>query len=196
MRPASLSATLLALCALTLAACGDTIQDQPAARDALEPLIASPAFPVYWLGGVFHGLAITEASHDPGGAYTLQYGDCTVGGQYSCVTPLSIVTSPDNSFLPGDAPDRPTVSVRGARGVLAQHGETIAIATGAVVVSIYANSPALALAAARTMTPINRPDLPGARLPAALPDSGFGVQPLPAQEPTGGPLPSALRAGT
>ncbi len=80
-------AALLAGCTLALGACGDTLQDRPIAHNELESLIVAP-YPVYWLGGSFQGLQITEASHDPSGAFSVQYGDCVVGGQSTCVTPV------------------------------------------------------------------------------------------------------------
>ena len=83
--------------AFALGGCGDTLQDQPISHSSLENLLVSP-FPVYWLGGSFHGFAITETSHDPSGGVSIQYGDCLVGGQGTCVPPVHIVTSPDNSF--------------------------------------------------------------------------------------------------
>jgi hypothetical protein len=175
-------ATLCVLCALALGACGDTVQDQPIPHNILEGLIAAP-FPVYWLGGSFQGMAITEATHDPGGAYSLQYGDCLAGGQGACLPRLRVVTSPDNSFLPGgDAPRRAT-SVRGIAALLAQAGETIEIPTGGVVVGIYATDPRLAGAAAQTIVPINSFAAPEAPLPARAPDTGFAEAPLPVQTP-------------
>ncbi len=185
------AAACFAVLALGLSACANTIQDQPIARSALEPMVLEQHYAVYWLGGEFRGLSITETAHDPGGAYTLHYGDCTRGGQYTCVTPLTIVTSPDNSFVPGYQPGRATVALRGARGVLTQGGASIAIPTGEVVVSIFASSPALALAAAHTMVPINRIAVPGGPLPPRLPDTGFASKPLPGQEPQTVVIPSA-----
>ena len=136
-------AGLLAACALALGACGDTLQDRPIAHNMLESLIVAP-YPVYWLGRSFQGLQITDASHDPGGAFCVQYGDCVVGGQSTCVTPVSVVTSPDNSFVPGGSTSRSTAVLRGVQAVLAEHGRTVAIATGGVVVNVYADSARLA----------------------------------------------------
>ena len=143
-------------------------------------------YPVYWLGGTFHKLAITEASRDPSGAFTVQYGDCLEGGQSTCVPPLRIVTSPDNSFIPGDGPatSRTTTPVRGTTGFLAERGDAIAIATGGVILDIYAHTPALALAAASTAVPVNYPGAPFSSLPGKLPDTGFGSRPLPSQAPS------------
>jgi len=175
-------AVLVALCAVALAGCGDTLQDQPISHSVLESLLL-PAYPVYWLGGSFQGKAITEAGQDPSGAFSVQYGDCTEGGESTCVPPLRIVTSPDNSFVAvGSMPHR-TVKIRGLAGVLAQAGDTIELATGAVVVGIYAEDPRLARAAAATIVPINDLGMPGAPLPSPLPDTGFAAQPLPGQTP-------------
>ena len=177
-------AATLAVAVLGLSACGDTLQDQPIPRSALEPLVLANHYPVYWLGAIFHGLAITEAAHDPGGAYTIHYGDCSEGGQYTCVTPVTIVTSPDNSFIPGgSSPRRVAGSLRGVRATLAQGGATIEIPTGPVIVSIYAPTHTLARAAALTMVPINELGVPGEPLPAALPDTGYGAEPLASQKP-------------
>jgi hypothetical protein len=187
---------LLGLCALALAACGDTLQDQPIPRSQLEQLIEVRGYPVYWLGGSFHGLALSETGRDIGGAYVIRYGDCTEAGQNACVMPLSIVTSPDNSFTPGGSTPARPVRVRGVEGASTELGRSVQIPTGKVLVSIYADSPALARAAAQTMVPINQGAVPGAPLPAARSGSGFGVAPLPGQLPSIlAPVPSAAQAG-
>jgi hypothetical protein len=178
-----LAAASVCLTALALTACGDTIQDQPISRGALEPMVLQHAYPVYWLGGEFHRLAITDAAHDPGGAYTIHYGDCTEGGQYTCVSPVSIVTSPDNSFVPSGTGDRVTVDLRGVPAKLAERGATIVIPTGGVIVSIYAPSAAEAHEAARTMVPINRLGVPDQTLPRPEPDTGYASEPLASQVP-------------
>jgi len=180
-------ALLLACCALALAACGDTLQDRPIPHNRLESLLAAP-YPVYWLGGSFQGLQISEADDDPSGAFFISYGDCVLGGQSTCVPPVRIVTSPDNSFIPGGPTPQRQALLRGVPAFLAQRGRTIAIATGGVVVSVFADSARRAAAAARTLVPINDAGQPGGALPARLPDTGFGSRPLPSQ------VPSPLRA--
>ncbi len=176
-----------ALGAFALGGCGDTLQDQPIPHNELESLIVAP-YPVYWLGRSFDGLQITGASHDPGGAYDVQYGDCTIGGQSTCVAPLHVTTSPDNGFVPGGATPLRATRVRGVPAVLAERDETIEIPTAAVVVGIYADSAPLAAAAAQTLAPINEAGGPTEPLPAPLPPSAFGSTPLPSQ------MPSPLRA--
>ncbi len=179
----TLSALALALGALALAGCGDTLQDQPIAHNDLEELVTAP-YTVYWLGRSFDGMQITETNHDPGGAFELQYGDCVAGGQSTCVPPLRVTTSPDNSFVPGGQTAQRTALVRGVSAVLAQRGQTILIPTGGVVIGVYADSARLAAAAARTLAPINKPGSPEAPLPARLPDTGYGSTPLPSQTPS------------
>jgi len=179
-----LAALLLAgLCALGLSACGDTLQQKPISHSLLEDLIVAP-YPVYWLGASFQGLAVTEAVHDPSDAFMVQYGDCLEGGQGSCIAPLRVVSSPDNSFLPGGSTVTQWSSIRGVQAVVAQAGKTILIPTGGTLVDIYANSPALAAAAARTMVPINELGAPEAPLPPRRPYTGFASSPLPSQVPS------------
>lgn len=170
------------MCALTLCACANTLQDRPIPHNLLEDLILAP-FPVYWLGGSFQRMAVSETTHDPSGAFSIQYGNCSQGGEGNCVPPLRVVSSPDNSFLPGGATPSRNTRIRGVQAVLAQGGSTIVLATGAVVVDIYAANARTARAAAETVVPINAVGAPDAPLPAALANSGFGETPLPTQLP-------------
>jgi hypothetical protein len=177
------SVSLAVLCLAALGGCGDTLQVQPIPHNILEGLIVTPR-PVYWLGAYFHGLAVTDAVHDPSGAFSVQYGNCGEGGQATCVAPLRVVTSPDNSFLPGVPGSRANARVRGAEAVIARGGRTISIPTGGVVVDIYARTAALARAAAQTVVPINAVGAPGGPLPARQPDTGYGETPLSSQVPS------------
>src|SRR6185312_1088200 len=126
--------SLCVLCPLALSACANTLQDQPVQPSFLEPLVAQDEYPVYWLGASFRGLPIISVARDPGGAYTIKYGNCRQGGENVCVTPLEIVTSPDNSFRPGGSTPQRAIVVRGVRSVAARGGKTLVIPTGAVVV--------------------------------------------------------------
>ncbi len=191
-RLASVAAALAV--AAGVSGCANTLQDQPVAPSILEPLVTQ-RFPVYWLGGSFAGLGITRVGRDPSGSYEIQYGNCTTGGESTCVAPLQLVTSPDNSFLPGgDAPQR-SVRLRGVQALAREGGEALTVATGPVVVDLYADTPALAARAAAAMVAIDAPGAPGAPLPRALPDTGYGARPLPSQQPVPAPMggASALR---
>ena len=72
----------------------DTLQDQPIGPQPLRVVIVKSRFPVYWLGLEFQGMQITSVTIDPSEAVTIRYGDCVLGGQYTCVTPVSIVSFP------------------------------------------------------------------------------------------------------
>lgn len=173
------------VCALAVSACGNTLQDQPIPHNELESLELSP-FPVYWLGRQFAGLQITEVTRDPSDSVTVQYGNCLEGGQSTCVPPLQVITSPNNSFVPGEGSGvvRGATELRGLMGYVTERGRAISIATGAVVVSVYAHTPQLARAAAETATSINFPGAPEAPLPQRLPNTGFAARPLPSQIPS------------
>jgi hypothetical protein len=180
---------VLAACALALGSCGDTLQDQPIGPAPLETVLVNSRFPVYWLGLEFRGMRITSVATDPSGAVTIRYGDCVLGGQYTCVTPVSIVSSPDNSFVPGSSAATGSLPVRGATAIVTQGGATLAIPTGGVIVSVYARNPSLAREAAMMMVPVNEVGLPQALLPAPAPDTGFDRLPLPSEVPPGVSVP-------
>lgn len=159
------------------------MQDQPVPHNILEELVAS-RFVVYWLGETYARLPITEVLKDPSGAITFKYGNCLRAGNNSCVTPLRVVTSPDNSFLPGgDAPVR-EATIRGVPAVVANRGMTIEIPTGGVVVDVSADTSMLAAEAAERVAPINAAGAPGEPLPARLANTGFGQTPLASQKPS------------
>lgn len=183
MLPRRLAASsLAALCALGMGACANTLQTTPIPHNTLEGLEMAP-FPVYWLGRSFQGMAVSEATHDASGSYSVQYGNCAEGGEGACVHPLQVVSSPDNSFLPGGSTPKRSTTIRGVAAVLARAGRTVVIATAGVVVDIYAANASSARAAAKTIVPINFLGAPEAPLPAALPNTGYGEMPLPAQVP-------------
>lgn len=173
---AAVAATVAAAAALT--GCGDTIQAQPLRESDFARAANETGFPVYWLGRSFEGMPVSTLDRDPAGAYLIDYGNCVTGGQDTCVAPLLIVTSPDNSFLPGGSRHRVRVAIRGRQAAVAEGGRTIELATGGVVVSIFARSPGLARAAADLMAPINQPGPPGAALPPPQPDTGFDQVPI------------------
>ncbi len=171
-----------ALCAAALGGCGST-RYKTLNAGALEPLVAVERYPVFWLGGRFAGMPLTQVSSDPSGAYEIQYGACTSGGPETCISPVELVSEPDNSFLPGAGATSATESVRGVRAFFAQGGKVIEIPTGTVVVDIRATTSRLALQAARRMAPINDLGSPEGPLPSAQPSSGFADRPTEAQQP-------------
>jgi hypothetical protein len=178
----------LVLATLLLAAgCGNTVQSLPASRSALEAVMVSP-FPVYWVGSQFNGMNIREVTRDPGGAVTIDYGNCLEGGQSSCVAPLRIVTSPNNSFTPGGAGPVHEVQLRGVTAREMSAGSTLIIPTGPVVLDIYADRRGLAHAAAAAAVPLTEASRYGQNLAAPAADTGYGDTILKGQIPAIAPV--------
>src|SRR5271169_669835 len=156
---APLLAPVLAL-ALLAGGRANTIQVQPIPHNQLEGMIVAP-FRVYWLGSEFRGLTLQQVSHDPGGAYSVQYGGCLTGGQGTCLPPLLVVTSPENTFIPGGSARTRQVQIRGVAALEMNGGRVVMIPTGNVVVDIFAANAKLARQAARNVVPIDAPGGPG-----------------------------------
>jgi len=107
---------------------------------------------------------------------------------------VRVVTSPNNSFVPGEQAPHRTRGLRGIPAVVAESGKAIAFATGGVVVAIYAAHPRLAASASEAVVPINAPGESHGTLPAPLADTGHSRTPLPSQLPSAPrPLRSARR---
>ena len=179
---ARLLAPVLVLAALA-GGCGNTIQVLPIPHNQLESMIVAP-FRVYWLGEKFRGLTVQQVSHDPGGAYSVQYGNCLTGGQGTCLPPLLVVSSPEDTFVPGGSARTRQVRLRGLPALEAHGGRVVMIPTGNVVVDIFADTPRLARQAARNVVPINAPGAPGAPLPAAVRTEAFSGRPFGSQVPS------------
>ncbi len=175
---------LLALgAAAMIAGCGSSIVERPVSLSSLEGLLTVESMPVYWLGLRFEGMALTAVSEDPGGAFTLQYGNCLSGGPATCRTALELITSPQSTFLPSAGNDTKPISMRGVSGLAAQHGAVIELRTGPVVVDVRARKSRVARAAAAAIVAVNAPGSPGQRLPAARPNGSFTDEELPVQQP-------------
>lgn len=184
-RTAVLALSALGFGCAVLAGCGNTVQGHPVSEGTLQALVAVNRMPIYWLGETFKGMSLTQVTEDYGGAYSMEYGNCAIGGQNTCVSPLQIVTSPEDSFRPGSTSHTGTIRERGRTALLLEGGDTIEIATGRVMVDIYATNSELALAASSIMVPINQPGLPGSPLPAPVPSAHSPAEPLPGQLPGG-----------
>lgn len=186
LRPVRATLAALALLALStvIAACGNTIQAQPISDNTLQQLVSFEKFPVYWLGASFHALQLASFGTDPGGAYTIQYGNCTVESASNCVSPLELISSPDNAFLPSAGIETTPTQVRGVSALAAQGGEVIELRTGPIVIDVRANSARLARAAAQEMVPVNEVGQPRGRLPSALRNTGYNRRVMEQQRPS------------
>jgi hypothetical protein len=181
MSPRSpLLALLLAGCAAAVSACGAII-DRPTDKD-LNSARTVRGWQVYWLGQTFAGLPLASVYHDPSGSYQVQYGNCSAPGG-SCPAPLTVVSTPDPTFVPGAPYGRRTQLVRGVPVFSSQGGRTLHIATGAETVTVFALSARRALSAARSLYSLNN----GASQP---------FQPLPAPQPNINPLAEDVVSGS
>lgn len=172
LRARSHVATALGL--LALAGCAPQTS-APSERDLTRARNVQ-RFPVYWVGMSFRGVPLRQIARDPGGSWDVQYGDC-IKGVETCSAPLVVVTVPDPTFVPG-APHRlRSTTVRGVPVYIADGGRTVQVPTGSVVVNLSALDPGDALAAARQLVAINRPQPQPVRLPPRAPKQRFQITP-------------------
>ena len=121
--------------------------------------------------------AISEASDDPGGAFSVSYGDCVQGGQGTACRRCGWSPRPTTASSPAaPAPARSDRRPGRRRRRVAQEGRTIAIATGRRGRRrLRAQTRAWRGRGARTIVPINALGAPGAAAARApSPDTGFG----------------------
>jgi len=169
-----------AVAAVGVAGCSTPLRIPPAPPNPLEALISIERYPVFWLGERFAGLPLSEVEEDIGGAVTLGYGACTRGGQYSCLLPLTVVTSPENSFLPHGTLPLERVSVRGITAYATSDRRIYELPTASVIVAIYAQTPSLAREAVIGLAALNGTVLPGEPLPPPQ-KSSYAQTPLSSQ---------------
>jgi hypothetical protein len=151
-RPTLCAAALLAGVA-ALAGCGPVTGG--VSHAALQRVQTVRGWQVYWVGTRFRGHPLRGITHDPGGAYEMQYGNCLtpVAG---CPAPLQIVSTPDPTFVPGSTlPATPTTTIRGVPAYIASGGLMIHVQTGDEAVTVTALRAADALAAVQAMYALN-----------------------------------------
>jgi hypothetical protein len=122
-------------------------------------------FTVYWAGRSIAGIQLTAADsthdYDPTVGMRVYYGNCvkpsSILSSKGCQLPLEIATvvyKPHTNI--GFGPRTETV-IRGVPVVAYNGGRSLEIYTGNLAIDVYAQSPALAQAAAATLVPLNRP---------------------------------------
>ena len=176
------AASLAVVFALALGACGDTVQERPIPHNLLESLILAP-FPVYWVGGSFRGMAITEATHDPSGPFSVQYGSC-LSGWTGDVRAAAAGRDLPRQQLPAGWRDReqPHAGARGG-GAVRAGGDNARDPHRRGRRRHLRRQRAHSSRRRDDVVPINAVGAPGAPLARALPNTGFGATPLPSQVP-------------
>lgn len=128
-------------------------------------------FTVYWVGPSFDGVPLTAADtqrdYDAAAGERVYYGNCdkqaSIISTVGCRLPLEIATVEyhmiDSRRNEGLGTRTNTV-IRGVPAVIFNAGRSIQLYTDQLAIDIYADSPARALAAARSVVPMNRPEDP------------------------------------
>jgi hypothetical protein len=160
------------LLALALAGCGTSEPPRISAAE-LASARTFPYYTVYWVGPTFAHHALTAAdgvnSYKPNTGDSVYYGDCVSGNgtldSGGCLLPLKVTTSIYALHSNVDlGPQRNTI-IRGVPASIFNEGRSIELYSGRLMIDLYSNSSARALAAARMLQPLNA--------------AGSGSSPLP-----------------
>jgi hypothetical protein len=149
-----------------------------------------PYFRVYWVGPRFAGQPLAAVDGLKGYINnvgdSVYYGDCVqskgIFGGGSCQLPLQVTTLVyrvhSNKAL---GPQR-NIVVRGVPAVVYDGGHSIEVYTGRVAVDIFSDTFAHAIAAARTLLPVNAPGSADGPLPPPVYCPQLAGPPEPAAE--------------
>jgi hypothetical protein len=173
-RPAPRLGAVLAVLAASLLAAGcSTGHPGTIASGELAEAQTFPYFPVYWVGRRFEGRPLAAVDGLKGYISTVgdsvYYGDCVqskgIFGGGSCQLPLQVTT-----VIYHLHPNRPlgpqhNILVHGVPAVVYDEGRSIELYSGRVAIDLFSDSYAHAIAAARSLFPVNTPGSPGAKLP-------------------------------
>ena len=161
-----LSLTVAAAIALLAAGCGRERRPITSVQRNLEPAKAFKTFPLYFLGGTYRGLPMTDdgsasvASYSPQAQIAFAYGHCAPEPReehQTCHPPVEVKNYGCAYTLRGWVPRR-TVSLRGAHArIYYDYGAfyDVRIATGRTTVVIHAKDERAALAIARSLRSVD-----------------------------------------
>jgi len=163
------------LCALAAAGCG-TGHPAPISARELAEAQTFPYYRVYWVGPTFQGSHLSAADGLRGYIEkigdSVYYGDCVkskgIFGGGSCQLPLQVTTVIYR--LHSNAPLGPqrNILVRGVPATVYDEGRSIELYTGRVAIDVFSNTFSRALAATRSLLPINAPGSATGDLPAPV----------------------------
>jgi hypothetical protein len=185
------AAALLAGAAAALIGAGcSTGHPGPIASGNLAEAQTFPYFRVYWAGPRFEGRPLAAVDGLKGYISTvgdsIYYGDCVqtkgIFGGGSCQLPLQVTTLiyqlHSNKAL---GPQR-NILVRGVPAVVYDEGRSIEVYSGRVAIDIFSDTFAHAIAAARTLRPVNAPGSSTGNLPPPVYCPQLAGPPEPAVE--------------
>jgi hypothetical protein len=168
---AALCALLIALIATLLCGCGAS---QPPAISPIELAEAKsfPYYTLYWVGETFANRRLTAADgvegYKPKDGDSIYYGDCVSSESIlgsGCLLPLKVTTAIYALHSNLDLGPQRNTLLRGVPAVIFNEGRSIELYTGRLMIDVYSDTPASALAAVKLLQPINAPRFSSVRLP-------------------------------
>lgn len=173
LRARSLAAlAALATAAVLLAGCS-TSHPPPISAAELASAQTFPYYTLYWAGPSFAHHPVTAADgvegYKPKTGDSIYYGDCASGngvlGAGGCRLPLEVTTAVYALRSNVDLGPQRNVVIRGVPAAIFDEGRSIELYTGRLVIDLYSNDPARALAAAAQLRPLNAGGSSDAPLP-------------------------------
>jgi hypothetical protein len=163
--PTRRTAALLALTALAAAApagCG-TSRPGPISAAELAGARTFPYYTIYWAGPTFDGRPVTAAdgmqAYKASTGDSIYYGDCVSGngplGSNGCLLPLKVRTTVYTLHSNVELGTQRNTIIRGVPASIFDEGHAIELYTGRLMIDVYSNTAARALAATNLLRPLN-----------------------------------------
>lgn len=167
-----LLAAAAACACVAVAGCGSR-HPQPIAASELAQAETFPYYRIYWAGRSFAGASLTAVdglkSYSTQIGEGLYYGDCAHGrgifATGSCRLPLQVTTVIYRFHSNAPLGSQQNAVIRGVPGTIYEEGRAIELYSGRVAIDVFSSTPALALAAASALRPVNAPGSASAPLP-------------------------------
>src|SRR5438309_3599065 len=172
--PLGLAAILL--CAALLAGGCGTGHPKVIAAGELAEAKLFPYYRVYWVGPSFenHPLAAVDGlrSYVNTVGDSVYYGDCVqskgIFGGGSCLLPLQVTTVIYRLHSNATLGPQRNILVRGVPATVYDEGRSIEVYSGRVTIDIFSDAYAHAIAAARSLVPLNAPGSATGTLPPPI----------------------------
>jgi hypothetical protein len=153
-----------AVIAVAMSGCG-THAPPPLSMHDINVARRFTVYNIYWVGRQFQGIPLTAADfrreYNPGLGLAVYYGDCqtkvSLLGSGTCKLPLEIDTVCYVQHYNDALGARRNIRIRGVPAVVFNGGKAIELYTDHVLIDVFGDTPARALAAAKRLFPLNGP---------------------------------------
>ena len=164
LRTIAAALAAVAVIAVAVSGCG-THAPPPLSTHDINVARRFTVYSIYWVGRQFQGIPLTAADfrreYNPQLGLAVYYGDCetkvSLLGSGGCTLPLEIDTvcyvQHHNAGL---GPPR-NIRIRGVPAVVFNGGKSIELYSAHVLIDVYGDTPARALAAVKRLFPLNGP---------------------------------------